>query len=82
VLSPEGVTAPELVLVARSGDLLPRTAADGEVLARLGGGEALVSSVDLGGRKRPLAVRMFLGSTSSANAFQLFDPAADELLIT
>jgi hypothetical protein len=79
--APDGVTPPSLVLVARSGDLLPRTAGEGDVLARLGGGEPLSSSVDLSGRARPLAVRLFLESASSAASFQLSDPGADDLLI-
>ncbi len=81
VSAPNGVTPPSLVLVARSGDLLPRTAAEGDVLARLGGGAPLVSSIDISRRARPLAVRLFLESASSAASFQLFDPGADDLLI-
>jgi hypothetical protein len=81
VQAPDGATPPSLVLVARSGDLLPRSATEGEVLARLGGGGPLSSSVDLGGRNRPLAVRLFLESSSSSSQFQLFDPDVDDLLI-
>jgi hypothetical protein len=79
--APSGVTPPSLVLVARSGDLLPRTAEQGDVLARLGGGEPLSSSIDLSGRSRPLMVRLFLESASSEAQFQIFDPGADELLV-
>jgi hypothetical protein len=78
---PQGVTAPSLVLVARNGDLLPRTAGEGDVLARLGGDEPLSSSIDLSGRSFPFAVRLFLESSSSAAAFQLLDPGPDELLL-
>ena len=82
VHAPLGTDTPGLVLVARSGDLLPRHAADGEVVARLGGGEPLTSSIDLARRSKPLAVRLFLGSTGAAGGYQLFDPTADDLLIT
>ena len=81
VVVPEGVTAPSLALVARSGDLLPRQARDGDVLAHLGGSEPLTSSIDLNGHPRPLAVRLFLESSSAAARFRLFDPPADNLLI-
>jgi hypothetical protein len=81
VLAPDGAKAPELLLVGRPGDLLPRTSSDGEVLARLGGKDSLEETVDLGGRSRPLAVRLFLSSSSSGSSYQLFDPSADSLLI-
>lgn len=82
VHAPLGTDTPGLVLVARSGDLLPRHPSDGEVVARLGGGEPLTSTIDLGSRPRPLAVRLFLGSTGAAGGYQLFDPTADDLLIS
>lgn len=78
---PTGITAPSLVLVARGGDLLPRTASEGDVLARLGGGEPLSSTIDLSGRRFPVAVRMFVESASAAAAFQLRDPHPDDLLL-
>lgn len=81
VSAPDGVTPPSLILVARPGDLLPRAAAEGDVLARLGGGAALKSSISLAGRSRPLALRLFLESASSATAFQLVDPGVDDLLV-
>ena len=52
-----------------------------DVDARLGDGAPLTSSVNLSGRSRPLTVRLFLESASSASAFQLLDPGVDELLI-
>ena len=79
VHAPAGADPPGLVLVARSGDLLPRHASDGEVVARLGGDQPLTSTIDLGGRSRPLTVRLFLGSTAAG--YQLFDPTAEDLLI-
>ncbi len=72
---------PELVLVGREGDILPRSAADGEVLARLGGQGPRSSSLELRGLRRPLAVRLFLDSASAAGGFVLFDPLAEQLLI-
>ncbi len=82
VHAPIGTETPGLVLVARNGDLLPRHASDGEVVARLGGGDPLTSTIDLANRPKPLAVRLFLGSTGAAGGYQLFDPTADDLLIT
>jgi hypothetical protein len=80
VRAPSG-SAPRMVLIARSGDLLPRSAAEGEALAHLGGDAPLSSSVDLGGRERPFAVRLFLESSSSAERFELSDPSVDELVV-
>lgn len=80
--APSGSKPPGLVLVARDGDLLPRHASDGEVIARLGGGEPLTSTIDLGGRSRPLAVRLFLGTGGNAGGFRLFDPTPDDLVIS
>ncbi len=82
VEAPIGSDPPGLVLVVRPGDLLPRHASDGEVIARLGGGEPLTSTVDLDGRSRPLAVRLFLSSTGASGGFQLSDPTPDDLLIS
>jgi hypothetical protein len=78
---PEG-TLPELVLVGREGEILPRTAADGNVLARLGGsGGTRSSSLELRSLSRPMAVRLFLGSNGASTSYVLFDPMADDLLI-
>ncbi|HEV7482898.1 MAG TPA: zinc ribbon domain-containing protein [Solirubrobacterales bacterium] len=77
----EGVL-PELVLVGREGDILPRAVSDGTVLARLGGdGGPRASSLELRGLARPLAVRLFLDSAGAGGSHVLFDPMADELLI-
>jgi len=81
VRAPDGSTPPRLVLVARSGDLLPRSATEGEVLATLGGDGPLSSSLDLGGRERPFALRLFLESSSSAERFQVSDPGVDQLVV-
>lgn len=81
VSAPEGRPAPALVLVARDGDLLPRTAKEGEEIARFGGDQPLTATVDISGRGRPLTVRMFLSAGSAAEAFQLTDPAIDDLVV-
>jgi hypothetical protein len=81
VCEPAAGTLPELLLVAREGELLPRTASDGTVLARLGGDGPRASTVELRGLSRPLAVKLFLGSAGAASSFVLFDPMADDLLI-
>ncbi len=73
---------PELVLVGREGDILPRSVADGKVLARLGGDGPRCSSLDLRELSRPLAVRMFLDSAGAAGSHVLFDPMADDLLVS
>lgn len=81
VSEPASGSLPELVLVGREGEILPRTATDGAVLARLGGDGPSSSSLELRGLSRPLAVRLFLDSASAASSFVLFDPMADQLLI-
>lgn len=72
---------PELVLVGRAGDILPRSAADGEVLARLGGDGPRVSSLEMRELSRPLAVKLFLDSSGAGSSHVLFDPLVDDLLI-
>jgi hypothetical protein len=72
---------PELVLVGREGEILPRSATEGEVLARLGGDGPRSASLELRRLARPLAVRLFLDSASAAGDFVLFDPMSNQLLI-
>lgn len=81
VCEPATGALPELLLVGKPGDILPRTPADGEVLARLGGEGPRSSRLELRGMSRPLAVRLFIESASAAGEYVLFDPMADELLI-
>ena len=71
---------PALVLVARTGDMLPLNASDGDPIATLGGDERS-ATVELGDRERPLAVRMFLCAASEAGAYRLQDPLPDDLVI-
>jgi hypothetical protein len=78
---PAGQQAPAMVLVAREGDLLPRTPGEGQELARLGGDQPLSATIDLAGRGRPMTVRMFLATTSASHGFQMTDPGIDDLLI-
>jgi hypothetical protein len=78
---PVGTAAPAMVLVARGGDLLPRTSGEGQELARFGGDQPLNATIDISARERPITVRMFLATTSASNAFQLTDPGIDDLLI-
>ncbi len=72
---------PSLVLVGREGEILPRSASDGTVLARLGGDGPRSAGVDLRDVSRPLTVRLFLDSAGAASGFVLFDPMADQLRI-
>lgn len=81
ISDPGNGALPELVLVGREGEILPRSVRDGTVLARLGGDGPRSSSLDLRQLSRPLAVRLFLDSASAAGEFVLFDPMADDLLI-
>jgi hypothetical protein len=82
VCEPADGALPGLVLVGREGDILPRSANDGTVLARLGGDGPRSSTVDLRELSRPLTVRMFLDSASAAGSHVLFDPMADDLLVS
>ena len=77
---PEGAL-PELVLVGREGDILPRSASDGKVLARLGGDGPRSSTLEMRQLSRPLAVKLFLDSASAAGSHVLYDPLVDDLLI-
>jgi hypothetical protein len=81
VVEPELAPLPPLVLVARPGELLPRHADDGEVVARLGEDGPRCSTLDLAGRTTPLVVRLFLGSSTAEATHRLFDPAPDQLLV-
>jgi hypothetical protein len=74
-------TPPDLVLVARPGELLPRSADDGRVIARLGGNEgARVGEFDLGQLGRPVAVRIFFGSQAADSTHRLREPDTRELV--
>jgi hypothetical protein len=81
VSEPADGALPELVLVGREGDILPRSAADGKVLARLGGDGPRSSSLEVRQLSRPLAIKLFLDSAAAAGSHVLFDPMVDDLLI-
>lgn len=81
VLGEQAAELPDLVLVGRSGDLLPRTSADGEIIARLGGGHGNQASFDLGRSTRPLTVRLFLATGGAASSYVVLDPTTDNLVI-
>ncbi len=72
---------PELVLVAKRGELLPRTADDGSVIARLGGHAGpREQGFDLGELGRPVAVRLFFGSIATGVTHRLREPDTQELI--
>jgi hypothetical protein len=81
VFEPGDSAIPELVVVARPGDLLPRQAADGEIVARLGGGGPLSSTLDLDSRSRPVAIRAFLSGPAASASHRVLDPGVEELVI-
>lgn len=81
VLTPPEGELPGMVVVARPGDLLPRDASDGDIVARLGGGEPHQSALDLSGRNRPLTVRVFLSSAGAEASHRLLDPNVEDLVI-
>jgi hypothetical protein len=80
VLAPGG-SIPEMVVVARAGDLLPRQSTDGEVIARLGGDQPLNSALDLDGRPRPFAIRAFLAGNGANASYRVLDPGVEDLVI-
>ncbi|HEY2768906.1 MAG TPA: hypothetical protein VGI76_11665 [Solirubrobacteraceae bacterium] len=81
VLEPGVGAVPEIIVVARVGDLLPRQPADGEIVARLGGSQPLTSTVDLDGRSRPLAIRAFLSGAGANASHRVLDPGVEDLVI-
>ncbi len=81
VLEPSGNTIPEIIVVARAGDLLPRQPTDGEIIARLGGSQPLSSTLDLDGRSRPLAIRAFLSGSGASASHRVLDPGVEDLVI-
>ena len=81
VLEPGGGTVPEMIVVVRPGDLLPRQPTDGEIVARLGGGQPLSSTLDLDGHARPLAIRAFLSGNGANSSHRILDPGVEDLVI-
>ncbi len=81
VFEPGGSAVPELVVVMRPGDLLPRQPRDGEIVARLGGDGPLSSTLDLDGCSRPLAIRAFLSGAAASASHRVLDPGVEDLVI-
>jgi hypothetical protein len=80
VLAPQD-SLPGLLLVVKDGELLPRSAADGRVIANLGGeGGKLDCELDLNELGRPIAIRMF-ASPAAADRTLLHDPDARDLVL-
>lgn len=72
---------PELVVVAKSGELLPRTVSDGRIIAHLGGRSgSRQQGFDLGELGRPVAVRVFFESLATDSTHKLRDPSTRELV--
>ncbi len=81
VFEPGDGAIPEIVVVARPGDLLPRQPGDGEIVARLGGGGPLSSTLDLDRCSRPLAIRAFLSGPAASASHRVLDPGVEDLVI-
>jgi hypothetical protein len=79
LLVPVASDLPEMVIVARPGDLLPRKPDDGEIVGHLGGTQPLQATLDLAQRSRPLTVRVFMASAAAAH--RIVDPRVDDLVI-
>lgn len=73
-----GPSFPEVVLIAKAGEIIPLHSDDGQTLARLGGDgapERIALSLSSLPRDRPLAVRAFLAADSSKTKYSLREPA-------
>jgi HEPN domain-containing protein len=82
IVEPDQGPLPELLVVARSGDLLPRTPGDGRVVAQLGGEMgARQQPLELAELGRPVAVRVFFAQQSTSATHRLFDPDTSALII-
>jgi hypothetical protein len=69
---------PEVVLVARPGDVMLLDAEAGQAIARLGGNGGLAAvAVPLGSlpKERPLTIRAFLATDGAKSSYALRDPA-------
>jgi hypothetical protein len=82
VQAPAGDELPEMIVIARQGDLVPREPGDGEIVAHLGGSGPLQSTLDLANLARPVAVRVFLAATDTReSSHRLVDPSVEDLVI-
>lgn len=68
---------PEIVLVAKAGDVIPFSADDGQPIARIGGSGPSEVTLALGKlpRDRPLSVRAFLTTDGANSRFSLKEPS-------
>lgn len=81
IVEPVDQRLPELLVVARRGDILPRAVDDGDVVAQLGGDSGSVEhQLDLGKLGRPIALRMFTAISSAGTTHRLHDPDSSELI--
>lgn len=82
VVEPADQPLPELVLVARSGDILPRGPQDGKIVARLGGSSGVTGQqLDLDAIGRPVALRLFPATDALSATHRVLDPDSSELIL-
>ncbi len=77
---------PEVVVVAKRGDLQPLRSDDGAVVASFGGagltaGEPLPLRFELNGAQPPVYLRAFFREAASYKSFRLIDPPPEQLRI-
>lgn len=77
---------PEVVVVAKRGDLQPLRNDDGSVVASFGGrplpaGDKVPFQFDLNGAQRPLYLRVFFRDAASYKNFRLIDPPPEQLRV-
>jgi len=77
---------PELVVIAKPGDLQPLRSDDGAIVARfsnvcIGAGERIPFEFELNGIQSPLYLRTFFREASSYQLFRLLDPPGEQLKI-
>ena len=79
-ISGSGIATPELVLVARRGDLLPRSPSDGVAVATVAAGST-DCEVDVGNLDLPVAIRLFISDQQLRSRFRLADPPTSALVL-
>lgn len=77
---------PELVVIAKRGDLQPLRSDEGTVVASIGGasiaaGERVPFKFDLNGLQRPVYLRAFFREAASYQSFRLVDPPPEQLRV-
>jgi hypothetical protein len=82
VTAPVDQPLPELVVVARGGEIMPRSQDDGKILARLGGSSGVAGrQLDLGAIERPVALRLFLAAEHLTATHRVLDPDSGDLIL-